>query len=312
MSDNKKYYYLRLKENFFESDEIVLLESMPDGHIYSNILLKLYLKSLKQEGKLMFNNRIPFSPNMLATITRHPVGVVEKAITIFSDLELIEILDNGAIYMLDIQNFIGKTSTEAERKKAYRAQIKAEKQSLLEGGQMSGHLSDVRPPELEIEKDIETEKEQLLQQEKKSSGVWLSFSTYQKLWLFPNHIQKEHLVELINTYSDELVNAAIILAGKNDVPKNRSLNFVEACLREWNNANVKTVDEARVYTVNRSKMHKQAHQKKSYGNVRKEQLPEWASNPEQIPQVEEDPAVKAELERRLAEYQRKKAENDGA
>lgn len=50
MADNKKYYYLKLKENFFESDEAIILESMPDGYIYSNILLKLYLRSLKNDG----------------------------------------------------------------------------------------------------------------------------------------------------------------------------------------------------------------------------------------------------------------------
>ncbi|MCZ4350859.1 phage replisome organizer N-terminal domain-containing protein, partial [Enterococcus lactis] len=98
MSDNKRYYYLKLKENFFDSDEMVLLESMPDGYIYSNILLKLYLRSLKHEGKLMFNDRIPFNSTMLATITRHSVGVVEKAVQIFRDLQLIDVLDNGAIY----------------------------------------------------------------------------------------------------------------------------------------------------------------------------------------------------------------------
>lgn len=90
MSDNKRYYYLKLKENFFDSDEMVLLESMPDGYIYSNILLKLYLRSLKHEGKLMFNDRIPFNSTMLATITRHSVGVVEKAVQIFRDLQLIK------------------------------------------------------------------------------------------------------------------------------------------------------------------------------------------------------------------------------
>ena len=46
MADNKKYYYMRLKENFFDSSEISLLESMPDGYLYSNILLKLYLRSV--------------------------------------------------------------------------------------------------------------------------------------------------------------------------------------------------------------------------------------------------------------------------
>ena len=50
MSDNRKYYYLKLKENYFDEDAIVLLESMQDGVLYSNILLKLYLKSLKEAG----------------------------------------------------------------------------------------------------------------------------------------------------------------------------------------------------------------------------------------------------------------------
>ena len=61
MSDNKKYYYLRLKDNFFDSDELKILESMKDGYLYSNILLKLYLRSLKNDGKLVVNDRIPYN-----------------------------------------------------------------------------------------------------------------------------------------------------------------------------------------------------------------------------------------------------------
>lgn len=107
MSDNKKYYYLKLKDDFFDSDAMVVLESMPDGYKYSNILLKLYLRSLKNEGKLMFNDRIPYISNILAQVTRHSVGDVERAIQVFKELDLIEILDNGAIFITDIQNFIG-------------------------------------------------------------------------------------------------------------------------------------------------------------------------------------------------------------
>lgn len=158
MADNEKYYYLRLKEDFFEDDAIQILEALPDGYLYSNILLKLYLKSLKFSGKLMFNERIPYNPTVLATITRHNVGTVEKALQIFKELGLIEILDNGAMYMLDIQNFIGKTSTEADRKRAYRERIEEEKRTLI--GQKSGQISDKSTPEIEIEieKDIDIEK----------------------------------------------------------------------------------------------------------------------------------------------------------
>ena len=161
MSDNKKYYYIRLKENFFDSDEIKLLESIPnDGYKFSNILLKMYLKSLKYNGRLMFNERIPFSPEMLATVTGHSIGDVNRAIEMFKQFGLIEVLETGEIYMLDIQNFIGKTSTEADRIKAYRREIAQKK---IKGVQMY----DERTPEIEIEIekeiDIEIEKERELE-----------------------------------------------------------------------------------------------------------------------------------------------------
>lgn len=78
MADNKVYYYMRLKDNFFDTDEMLVLESLQDGYLYSNILLKLYLRSLRDNGKLMFNNTIPYNPQMIATITRHQIGTVER------------------------------------------------------------------------------------------------------------------------------------------------------------------------------------------------------------------------------------------
>ena len=132
MADNRKYYYLKLKEGFFESEEIKILESMKDGYIYSNILLKLYLRSLRNEGRLMYRNVIPYTPEILATLVGHQVGTVEKALDVFRKLELIEVLDNGAIYMMDIQNYIGKSSTEADRQRAYYNKVHTEK-LLLEG-----------------------------------------------------------------------------------------------------------------------------------------------------------------------------------
>lgn len=146
MADNKKYYYLKLKEGFFESDEIKILESQKDGYIYSNILLKLYLKSLRNEGRLMYRNIIPYTPDILATLTGHQVGTVEKALDVFQKLGLVEILNNGAIYMMDIQNFIGKSSTEADRQREYYNRVKGEKEAL--NGTEEGMLPDKKPAEL--------------------------------------------------------------------------------------------------------------------------------------------------------------------
>ena len=158
MSDNKKYYYLRLKENFFDSDELKILESMKDGYLYSNILLKLYLRSLKNDGKLVVNDRIPYNAEMLASVTGHQIGTVKQALSIFKDLGLIDVLENGAIYMLDIQNFIGKGSSEADRKREYRQRIETDRTNVQTNLRQ---ISEKSPPEIEIEleKEIKIEKE---------------------------------------------------------------------------------------------------------------------------------------------------------
>jgi predicted phage replisome organizer len=162
MSDNKKYYYLRLKDNFFDSDELKILESMKDGYLYSNILLKLYLRSLKNDGKLVVNDRIPYNAEMLASVTGHQVGTIKQALSMFKELGLIEILENGAIYMLDIQNFIGKGSTEADRQRLYDRRISDErKQKKLTQSRNLEEILEKSTPEIEIEleKEIKIEKE---------------------------------------------------------------------------------------------------------------------------------------------------------
>ena len=157
MADNRKYYYLKLKESYFDDDAIVLLESMPDGILYSNILLKLYLKSLKNGGKLQLDENIPYTAQMIATLTRQQVGTVERALGIFQQLGLVEQLHGGLLYMTDIELMIGQSSTEAERKRAARLANKALPPPRTNGG----HLSDIRPPEIEIEleKEIEIKRE---------------------------------------------------------------------------------------------------------------------------------------------------------
>ena len=152
MADNRKYYYLKLKENYFDEDAIVLLESMQDGILYSNILLKLYLKSLKNGGKLQLDENIPYTAQMIATITRQQVGTVERALQIFLKLGLVEPLQNGALYMSNIELLIGQSSTEGERKR--RARLELQKALPKHGAdKCPPYQADICPPEIEIEKE---------------------------------------------------------------------------------------------------------------------------------------------------------------
>lgn len=252
MSDNKKYYYLKLVDNFYERDEMIILESMPDGYMYSNILLKLYLRSLKNEGKLMFNNRIPYNASMLANVTRFPVAVVEKAIAIFKELGLIEVLDNGAIYMLDIQNFIGKSSTEADRKRLYRSKIEEEKKSLGQmSGQLIGQMSDKTPPEIEIEKELEKEIDIYIDKEKDDKYVGKSdLKTFRILYEqnigLINGITAEYLIELSETIDVNLFKRAIEIA----TDKGKcNLGYIKGIIKQWLDANIRTLEQLEAYKL---------------------------------------------------------------
>ncbi|MCT0059068.1 DnaD domain protein, partial [Lactococcus lactis subsp. lactis] len=267
---------MRLKENFFDSDEMIILENMDngDGIIYSNILLKLYLRSLKYEGRLMFNERIPFNAQMLSTIVRHPVGVVEKALKAFVDLGLVEVMDNGAIYMLDIQNFIGRTSTEADRKKIYRAQIAKEKGLLIEDGRMSGQMSDKRTPELEleIERELKIEKEVEEEISTPPSDFKNLIELYQTNFGIVKPILYDDLKADLEDYGLEL----IIEAVKRAVKRQREYGYAQGILKSWNNKGIKTLEQAKAEEV--------SFQNKSQNNQNKFQqqkpvkkAPEWSN-----------------------------------
>lgn len=263
MADNKKYYYLKLKDNFFDSDEMIILESMPDGYIYSNILLKLYLRSLKYQGRLMFNDKIPFNPTMLAQVTRHSVGDVEKSIRIFNDLGLIEVLDNGAIYLADIQNFIGESSTEADRKRGYRQRIELEKQALLTGGQMSDKCPDKNPPEIEIEleKDIEIEKEiekEIKKEPKKKNTTRHKYGEYKNVLLSDDQLEKLKS-EFPNDWEQRIDRVSEYCESTGKTYKNYL-----ATIRNW---------------AKKDKTQPNQPIRKKQPYVRQEKLPEWANEP---------------------------------
>lgn len=263
MSDNKKYYYLRVKENFYDSDEMIILESMPDGFLYSNILIKLYLRSLKNNGKLMFNDRIPFNSEMLSKITRHPVAVVEKAVSIFKEMNLIDVLDNGAIFMLDIESFIGKSNTEADRKRDYRRRIEKEKQKLLLG-HLSGQMSDEHPPEIEkeIEKDIEKDLEK--------NTLKIIVDEYQSRISPIDGIQFETLKEFITLdgMEPDVVLKAISLAADNG---KRNFSYIRAILTNWKNDGLLSIA-----AVNERERKFQESKTKGQPTKQQSNVPDWS------------------------------------
>ena len=247
MADSKKYYYLKIKDNFYESDELILLQNMQDGYLYSDILMKLYLRSLKNNGKLMFKDVIPYTPEALAQVVRHSVGVVKQALDIFQKLGLIEILDNGVIYMTDIQNFIGKSSSEADRIRKYRDEIKKEKNNV----QMLQHSYDKSTPEIDIEKDIEKDIDIDLElQQEKEKKIYDFVEQQYGRTLSPLEVQK--LNDWLLSFDEEIIKYAIKISILN---YKKNLNYVNGILKNWKTQGYKTLQEIKDNENQRSQHH---------------------------------------------------------
>ncbi len=122
----KKYYWLKLDINFYDREEIQLIESMPNGYKYTNFYIKLLLKSANSEGRLRFKDVIPYTVENLATITRMDIDTVKNAIDIFLGLGLMQKLDDKTLFMIETQNMIGFETEWARKKREYREKKKIE------------------------------------------------------------------------------------------------------------------------------------------------------------------------------------------
>ena len=150
----KKYYWLKLREDFFENEEIKMLESMDNGKDYVIFLLKLQLRSINSEGHLYFKNLMPYNEKMLATITNTNIDIVRSAMKVFSEIGLVTIFDDGTIFMEQVQELIGKEGESAKRVREYRERQKMLKEPLHCNGAVTKSNTDI-----DIDIDIDKDKE---------------------------------------------------------------------------------------------------------------------------------------------------------
>lgn len=156
MAKSKTFYWLKLKRDFFKRHDIKIIESMPNGKDYILFYLKLLCESVDHEGNLRFSDQIPYNEQMLSTITNTNVDVVRSAIKIFSELGMMDIMDDGTYFMREVQKMIGTAKQDEKTRESTRLRVQAyrerQKQGLLEKNRYSNVTCNG-----EIEKDTEIE-----------------------------------------------------------------------------------------------------------------------------------------------------------
>lgn len=117
---DKRYYWLKLKRDFFKRHDIQIIESMPNGKDYILFYLKLLCESVDHDGNLRFSEEIPYNESMLATITNTNIDIVRSAINVFTSLNMMEIMDDGTLYMAEVNKMLGSETYWAKKKREQR------------------------------------------------------------------------------------------------------------------------------------------------------------------------------------------------
>lgn len=170
----KRYYWFKLKKDFFKRHDIRILESMQDGEKIVLFYLKLLCESVDHDGALRFSDTVPYTPQMLASVTGTELSVVTRALDILQELELLVIDKKSTMHMMNIENMFDSAvdNDNANRQRRYRQKKKAVTEPLRKvtdsvtksnAGVTEGVTKNNQSIELEKELDIELELEKELE-----------------------------------------------------------------------------------------------------------------------------------------------------
>lgn len=170
--DDKRYYWLKLRRDFFKRHDMMIIESMPNGKDYELFYLKLLLESVDHNGNLRFSNEIPYDEKMLSVITNTNIDIVRSAIKIFTNLNMMEILDDGTFFMNEVEKMIGSAvdNDNANRQRRFRER---KKQELLQEryGSVTNNNESI---DIDIEKDIDIKENSINTIKEKTEPMALS------------------------------------------------------------------------------------------------------------------------------------------
>lgn len=161
MADGKRYYWLKLKEDFFQSKRIKKLRNLAGGDTYTIIYLKMQLLSLRTEGVLQWTGlEDNFAAELALDLDEKPEDV-EVTLMYLLKTGLAETVDNVSFLLPWVLESTGSENASAQRVREFR-----ERQKVLALQCNTDETSVKRSGNVEIEKDIEIENRDRVIEEK--------------------------------------------------------------------------------------------------------------------------------------------------
>lgn len=124
MATGKRYYWMKLRENFMTSDTIDYFMSQPDGANYVVLYQMLCLKTINTEGRLsrkIGEIIIPYDiPKIQRDMKWFSVDTIRVALELFKAFGLIYEDVDGVLALADYHSLVGSESDYAKQKKLQR------------------------------------------------------------------------------------------------------------------------------------------------------------------------------------------------
>lgn len=166
MSEGKRYYWLRLQENFFNSKRIKKLRKMSGGDTYTIIYLKMQLLAMKTDGVLTFTGLESEFADELALDLDESVDDVRVTLAYLLSCGLAETSDNiSYVFPWAIAN-TGSEGASAKRVREFR-----QREALQSNADVT-QTKRLRNGEIEIDKEIEIDEEIEKEKENNSSSMY--------------------------------------------------------------------------------------------------------------------------------------------
>ena len=124
MTTTKKYFWLRLKDDFFKSLAMKKLRKVAGGDTYTIIYLKLMLLSLKNEGSLFYEGVEENIADELAIILDEDPENVKVTLSFLERAGLIDYSSQTEIKMTEVPHLVGSETDKAALMRKKRAQDK--------------------------------------------------------------------------------------------------------------------------------------------------------------------------------------------
>lgn len=218
-TSNKRYYWLQLKENFFNSKEMKLMRKLPGGEEITIIYLKIMLTSLENEGVIFYEGLAEDLAEELALEIGEDVESIRMALMFMEKKRLITTNDNYSYKLEQVPELVGSETASARRVRKHR-----ENKKVLQGN--TGVTKCIGDIEIEIEKDIDIE----IDIEKNTLKIIAD--EYQSRIAPLDGIQFETLKDFITLdgMESDVVLKAISLAADNG---KRNFSYIRAILQNW-------------------------------------------------------------------------------